>query len=180
MKAQRKLTTCDKSSELPDAFADFFTEKIPKIRIGLESRKAGVVNQFSDCAAPMVTLCEFDPVTSQKLLDIICGTTVKTCQLNPLPATVLKQCLDIPLPALTKIVNLSIGQGIMPTCMKEALLDPLLKQSSLDHELFPNYRPISNLIFTSKSCERVVALPVNNYLHDNELVIIFGIYTRCQ
>ena len=84
----------------------------------------------------MVTLCEFDPVTSQELSDIIRGTTMKTCQLDPLPATVLKQYLDILLPALTKIVNLLI-------------------------------------MFTSKSCERVVALQVNDYRHDNKLVESF-------
>lgn len=84
----------------------------------------------------MVTLCEFDPVTSQELSDIIRGTTMKTCQLDPLPATVLKQCLNILLPALTKIVNLLI-------------------------------------MFTSKSCERVVALQVNDYRHDNKLVESF-------
>ena len=121
----------------------------------------------------MVTLCEFDPVTSQELSDIIRGTTMKTSQLDPLPATVLKQYLDILLPALTKIVNLLIGRRIIPVCMKEALLDPLLNQSSLDHELFPNYRPISNIMFTSKSCERVVALQVNDYRHDNKLVESF-------
>ena len=73
------------------------------------------------------------------------------------------------MPVLTSIVNLSMSQGVMPSCTKEALLDPLLKQSSLDHELFCHYRPISNLMFTSKLCERVVAMQVNGHLNENGL-----------
>ena len=61
----------------------------------------------------------------------------------------------------------------MPSCRKEALLDPLLKQSSLDHELFCHYRPISNLMFTSKLCERVLAMQVNDHLNANGLVETF-------
>ena len=61
----------------------------------------------------------------------------------------------------------------MPSCRKEALLDPLPKQSSLDHELFCHYRPISNLMFTSKLCERVLAMQVNDHLNANGLVETF-------
>ena len=64
---------------------------------------------------------------------------MKSC----LPAVVLKQCLNTLLPVLTRIVNLSLTQGMVPGYMKEALLDPLLKQSSLDYELLLNYRMFS-------------------------------------
>ena len=57
--------------------------------------------------------------------------------------------------------------------MKEALLDPLLKQSSLYYELLLNYRPISNLMFTSKLCERVVAAQVTSHLSENKLLESF-------
>ena len=57
--------------------------------------------------------------------------------------------------------------------MKEALLDPLLKQSSLDYGLLLNYRPISNLMFTSKLCERVVAAQVTSHLSENRLLESF-------
>ena len=85
----------------------------------------------------------------------------------------MKKCLDVLLPVLTRIVNLSLSQGVMPSCKKEALLDPLLKQSSLDHELFCHYRPISNLMFTSKLCKRVVAMQVNDHLNANGLLETF-------
>lgn len=46
---------------------------------------------------------------------------------------------------------------------------PLLKKSSLDHEEFKNFRPISNLKFVSKVIGIVVAAQVKNYLHHNDL-----------
>ena len=121
----------------------------------------------------MAILSEFNDVTSQELSDIIRSNAVKTCRLEPLPSAVLKICSFFLLPVLTRIANLSINQGVMPSCRKEALLDPLLKQSSLDHELFCHYRPISNLMFTSKLCERVLAMQVNDHLNANGLVETF-------
>lgn len=57
--------------------------------------------------------------------------------------------------------------------MKEATLDLLLKQPSLEYELVSNYRPISNLMFTSKLCERVVATQVTSHLSENRLLESF-------
>ena len=53
---------------------------------------------------------------------------------------------------------------------KKPLWSPLLKLPSLDPEQFPNYRPISNLMFISKLCERVVAVQLTKYLTDNFLM----------
>lgn len=117
----------------------------------------------------MAILDKFPPVTVQEMLKIIQGTKLKSSQLDPLPAVVLKQYLNILLLVLTRIVNLSLSQGIVPGSMKEALLDPLLKQSSLDCELLSNYRLISNLMFTSKLCEKVVAAQVTSHLSENRL-----------
>ena len=61
----------------------------------------------------------------------------------------------------------------MPTCLKEAVLTPLLKKPSLDHEVFKNYRPISNLAFISKICEKVVACQLTSYLNSNNLTESF-------
>ena len=100
---------------------------------------------------------------------------MKSCSLDPLPAFVLKhaQCLDTLLLVLTRIVKLSLTQGIVSGCMKEAVLDPLLKQSSLDYELLSNYRPISNLMFTSKLCKGMVSARVSSHLSENGLLECF-------
>ena len=41
----------------------------------------------------------------------------------------------------------------MPVQLKEAIIRPKLKKESLDHEVYSNFRPISNLKFMSKMIE---------------------------
>ncbi len=45
----------------------------------------------------------------------------KSCTLNPMPTTILN-CLDVILPVITKIMNLSLSTSVMPGKLKEALL----------------------------------------------------------
>ena len=50
---------------------------------------------------------------------------------------------------------------------KAASTDYLAKL--VDHEVFGNYRPISNLKIISKIIQKVVALRLQNYLESNQL-----------
>ena len=74
----------------------------------------------ADCYEGVV-FSEFKPVT-KKLLSIISVAAVKTCELDPLPAPILRKCLDVLLPFNTKIVNLSLELGVVPDNMREAIL----------------------------------------------------------
>ena len=94
-------------------------------------------------------LSSFTVVTVEQL-SILVSSKIKSCALDPVPAHVLKECLSVLLPAMTKIVNLSITSALVPNCFKLALLNPLLKKPRLDFEIFANFRPICNLIFISK------------------------------
>ena len=89
----------------------------------------------------------------------------KYCNLDPIPTWILKDHIDILLPAITKIVNLSIKSSVFPSNFKSAVVKPLLKKPSLDPENLKNYyRPVSNLTFVSKSIEKVVAASLNEHL----------------
>ena len=94
---------------------------------------------------------------------------MKSCILDPLPATLLKQHFDLLLPIILKIVNLSLESGHFPSSLKTAVLSPLLKKANLDHEVLANYRPISNLKVISKIIEKVVAVGLQKYLEVNQL-----------
>lgn len=80
---------------------------------------------------------------------IIFSAMSKSCDLDPLPASALKGTVDILIPVITKIVNLSRDRALFPHVLKEAVVKLLLKPLSLDPEQFPNYRPISNFMFIS-------------------------------
>ena len=57
----------------------------------------------------------------------------------------------------------------MSSSLKEAVLYPLLKKSSLDHELYANFRPVSNLRLLTKVTEKVAATRLIAYLQNNNL-----------
>ena len=95
--------------------------------------------------------------------------SAKSCDLDPIPAQLLTKCLDDLLPIITEIVNLSLATGIVPPSLKQAILSPLLKRAQLDHEQYPNFRPISNLQFLAKLVEKVIAIRVLDHLFTNDL-----------
>ena len=66
----------------------------------------------------------------------------------------LKELLDMILPLITEMVNLSLRTGYFDDAWKEALIGPLLKGAGFEI-VFPNFRPVSNLSFISKLVERV-------------------------
>ena len=68
-----------------------------------------------------------------------------------------------------EIVNLSLSTGKMPDDYKNAVLIPLLKNISLDQEMFNNFRPISNLVYISKLIEKVIASRLHSHMTNNNL-----------
>ena len=70
-------------------------------------------------------------------------------------------------PVICKMVNLSLETGFLPPSLKGAVLSPLLKKPSLDHETLANFRPISNLKMVSNIIKKVVAVRLNRYLEEN-------------
>ena len=95
------------------------------------------------------------------------------CKLDPVPSSILLDCLDLLGPVIWKIVNASLGTSVMPTELKQAAIRPLLKKTGLDHQHCRNFRPISNLTFLSKVIEKVVVLQLVDYNDSNGLCEMF-------
>ena len=71
-----------------------------------------------------------------KLLSkIIMDTKATSCLLDPIPTSFLKMFIDILLPILTHIINLSLKECSVPPDLKMALIIPLVKKLDLDPEL---------------------------------------------
>ena len=80
----------------------------------------------------------------------------KSCIINPLPTSVVEECLDELSPTISSTVNLSLEQGHFPDAWKGALVKSKLKKSGLELDE-KKYRPVSNLQFLSKLAEKAVA-----------------------
>ena len=75
------------------------------------------------------------------------------CESDIIPTKLLKGVLPTIIPALTKIANLSINNGVFSEQWKSAIVKPQIKslpEGTIQH----NYRPVSNLTFISKVVEK--------------------------
>ena len=118
------------------------------------------------------TSCElavFQRVSVKEVEHLIDVTGLKSCQLDPIPARILKGCKSTLLSTLASIINLSLQSACMPGQLKEAMARPKLKKELLDFEEYSKFRCISNLKFVSKIIERAVGVQVRNHVFDNDL-----------
>ncbi|XP_068673147.1 uncharacterized protein [Montipora foliosa] len=111
----------------------------------------------------------FHMVTSETVKAYVNTIGPKSCELDPIPASVLCSCKDILLPVLTDIVNMSLQSGHMPTQLKQAILKPKLKKDSLSPSEFSNFRPISNWKAISNIIDKAVACQLNDHLTETHL-----------
>ena len=85
-----------------------------------------------------------------------------------MPTSVVLEVLDVLLPVITNMINLSFESGEFASDWKEALLKPLLKKCGLDIA-FHNFRPVSNLPYVSKLSEKAAANQLIDHMTTNDL-----------
>ena len=159
---------------LAQRFSDHFTDKVRHIRQGICDRDD---NQSSTTRAALsddvcfdgVPLINFMPITESDVERLVAIAPCKTCELDPIPTWLLKQCSSELVPLITTIINASLTKSVVPPDFKRAVIRPLLKKSTLDKEGLQNYRPVSNLPFASKLVEKVVARQMNDHVDGNTL-----------
>ena len=128
----------------------FFTTKSDTLPKDLLVKKKALTDSAECVTDEVLTISstKFSTFTEMELDDIrkLAATLFsKSRVLDPLPSSIFKQCTDLLLPTITNIVNLSLREGCMPTCLKSAALSPLLKKPDADFLRFKNFRSISNL-----------------------------------
>ncbi|CAB4021845.1 Hypothetical predicted protein, partial [Paramuricea clavata] len=174
-KSEKHYPTCNSIAELCNSFANFFSEKIVAIRQKIDDLPNADSSDFEQIDEMIIDseLTELFPTSVEELSALVGKISTKSCSLDPVPASLLKNCITDLLPIICRVVNLSFESTIMPTSMKQALLSPLLKKQTLNFESFSNFRPISNLKFLSKVIEKVAASRLWDHLCTNDLNEIF-------
>ena len=161
---ENPLPECDTKEDPANQFAEFFITKIQNIRDKLDSL---LVYNHKDSLPPK--LPKFEPLTEEEVRQIIKVMPSKCCNLDVIPTSVLKEALELILPALTKLVNLSLEEGVFAEEWKMALVKPLLKKVGMDL-INILYCPVSNLPFLSKVVEKSVLLRFNKHCDENNLL----------
>ena len=114
-------------------------------------------------------LTVFTQVTQDEIGKIISKSPAKSCLFDPLPTFLIKECIDILLSSITKLVNCSLQEGLVPDGLKKTVVTPLIKKALLPVEDLKNYRPVSGLSFISKLVERVFAKQLVDHIHRHGL-----------
>jgi exonuclease III len=162
-KAMSQLPSTIDSKSLPHMFANFFSNKVLKLHSALKSHFTTTSPHMQPSLVP-TSLTSFSPVTDEEIFKIISLSSNSFCDLDPIPTSILKQCIPTLLPTITNIVNLSLSTGVFPKQFKLSSVIPLLKKYNLDKEELSNYRPISHLSFLSKLTEGVVKQRLTDHL----------------
>jgi hypothetical protein len=80
----------------------------------------------------------YNPPIFNKFLLISEQELRESCSLDPWPTFHVKEHIDIILPSLTKLVNMTLSQGIFPPCFKNAVVTPPIHEASLDKDNLKN------------------------------------------
>ena len=168
-----ELTGTTKSNPLPEAisdeqlaseFANFFLGKIQKIRDKLENQP-----KYQPTEENTEKMSHFEPVSEQEVKRIINSMASKSCELDPLPAKILKTDFSHCISVITCLVNLSLTKGVFPEKWKVAIVHPLMKKLGLEL-IINNYKPVSNLSFLSKVLEKAALLRLSDHCNANSLM----------
>ena len=94
-----------------NSFADFFAAKIDKIHSELMQKQAIVCpNALTTSSCCQFEFSDFTVVSQDTNRELTHKLALKSCNLDPLPASLMKpDCLDLLLPTITKIVNMSLS-----------------------------------------------------------------------
>ena len=110
------------------------------------------------------------------LKKLILSAAPKSCSLDPIPTSLLKDCIEILSPSISKVINMSLIQGEMPEGFKHAVVALLPKKTDAD-PTFKNFRPVSNLPFLSKMIEKQSQ---SNYLTTQTVTISVKMYNSTE
>ena len=156
LKSSKKCTAKDLNSIVSEFDDHISIKKIKEFFPGIN------VNDF-----------EFETVTMEDVKkEILNLNTKKSSTSGSIPATILKQSLDIYLPYLTKSVNYAINESEFPAELKHSEVIPLFKKE--DPLKKENYRPVSLLPHLSKVFERIIYKQINEYMENKLSKFITG------
>ena len=109
---------------LAQSFDDFFTDKIDKIMAVIEDRNKNTfmipsyVLELGEQSASTLTC--FRNITEDEIKNVIMHSPSKSCDLDPLPTTLLKACIDVLALIITDIANCSLRLGSVSKALKMA------------------------------------------------------------
>jgi len=145
---------------------DYFIKKIKDIRQSTGNSPPST--KFPPSTAVFERFELYSPEEIRKQIQL---TKSKSCSLDPIRTTILKEFLEELLPFVTEMCNRSLQQGWLSISKRHAIVKPIIKKEELDQDDVKNYRSISNLTYMSKIAERMVYSQLTTFLEGNNMLL---------
>ena len=143
-KEDNPLQENDDDTKLAEQFRDFFLKKIINIRKLFHN-----IQPYETQKDTIPRLDKLSTISEANLKITINQMPNISCQRDILNTSTLKKGIDVCIPAITRVIHLSLDKGEFYTYWKTAAMKPFIK-SRQKGTIKLNYWPISNLSFTSK------------------------------
>ena len=153
------------SEDMSNCFNDFFVN----IGNSVEAKIPRVDTHFSEFLRNRNSFSLFlKPVNEDELKSIISKLSPsKSCGPNSIPTHILKTNIELLIPPLKYLINLSFSEGCFPQLLKLAEVCPIFKKK--DKNKCENYRPISLLSNLSKIFERAMHTRIYEFLESHSI-----------
>ena len=173
--SQEKYPKHSDPTLLANDFGRFFIQKIDvicskldRIDSSLNHPHHSIGSSIQESSFAGTPFNNFQPISSEGIKKLVLNAPNKTCDNDPIPTKIVKDCINELLPTISNMVNLSLSSGHFPDIWKEGLVRPKLKNANMDL-IKKNYRPVSNLAFLSKITEKAAALQISDHVSSNQM-----------
>uniref|UniRef100_A0A3Q3PY07 Reverse transcriptase domain-containing protein n=1 Tax=Monopterus albus TaxID=43700 RepID=A0A3Q3PY07_MONAL len=117
---------------------------------------------------------QFEPISLAALMKVVQLVKPSYCPLDIMPAALFKEVFHSIGLDIVNLINGSLASGIVPTALKHAAVQPILKKPNLDSTVLSNFRPVSKLPYLSKILEKTIFTQLQTFLENN------GIFEKFQ
>ena len=132
-KNENPLPGHSSAQSLANDFNRYFKDKVETIRQTFDDDLTPAYSNDTDFCG--IAFEHFEPVTEGDISLIIKSSKPKSCELDPIPTTLLKQCSTELTPIITRIANLSLKTGSLPDIYKHAIIRPLIKKTRFGNRI---------------------------------------------
>ena len=162
--SENTLPTATSPKELANIFANFFVDKITKIRSKFQNEENYQI-PIRNCK----TLLNFQTITEEELIKTIKTMKSTTSSNDPCNTEFILNFTKILAPVWTNVINKSIEEGTVLKCWKEVIVLPVQKNHNLGTDL-TNYQPVNHLTLFSKLIEKIILNQLWNHFKTNNLL----------
>ena len=158
-------------SGLATTLNSFFINKVKGLQNSISREHDDPLAKLRESMNSRQCTFKMKQVTQEDVLKIINSlNNSSSTGVDFIDAPTLKLVKHEILPAMTRIINLSIEKSVFPTIYKHSQIIPLKKKASLSDLECSSYRPVNLLPIPGKIVEKAIFNQLVVYLEDNSLL----------